>query len=227
MKVLLSRVLLVEDQPHAQEMLERLVRQACAQAEITACITVAHALAQLDRRCSLALIDLRLLDGSGLDVLRRLKQLHPDTPAIVTTMYSDDASIFAALQAGADGYLLKTQAPEQLLASLQSMTQGEVPLSPAIARRMMRFFRSAPGLGDPAPHGDTQEAIDIEGAGALTPRETEMLAAIGRGLSTQEAAAQMGIGYHTACGHVKAIYRKLGIGSRAQAAVEAQRRRLM
>ena len=182
----------------------------------------------MDRDWSLALIDLRLLDGSGLDVLRRFKQVHPDVPAIITTMYSDDASVFAALQAGADGYLLKTQAPEQLLSSLQSMAQGDVPLSPAIARRMMRFFRAEQNAKDdtaPAPLQDDVGDPD-ERAPALTPRETEMLAAIGRGLSTREAADQLGIAYHTASGYIKAIYRKLDIGSRAQAAVEAHRRRL-
>lgn len=219
-------VLLVEDQLDASELLERLVRQAYGEAEITVCITVSHALAQMDRGWSLALIDLRLLDGSGIDVLRRFKQAHPNVPAIVTTMYSDDASVFAALQAGADGYLLKTEPPEQLLTSLLSMAQGEVPLSPSIARRMMRFFRSAQGLDDEvAPMSAL--AGDGDRAQELTPRETEMLAAIGRGLSTQEAADQLGIGYHTACGYIKSIYRKLDIGSRAQAAVEAQRRRLM
>lgn len=214
-------VLLVEDQLDASDLLERLVRQAYGEADITTCITVSHALAQMDRRWSLALIDLRLLDGSGIDVLRRFKQVHPGVPAIVTTMYSDDASVFAALQAGADGYLLKTQPPGQLLAALQSMARGDVPLSPPIARRMMRFFRGEGAAAAP-PGSDRRDAPDV-----LTPRETEMLAAIGRGLSTQEAADQLGIGYHTASGYIKSIYRKLDIGSRAQAAVEAQRRRLM
>ena len=109
-----TTILLVEDQPDAQQMLESIVQQVYPGAVTTACATVAHALMQVGRPWSLALIDLRLLDGSGVDVLRAFKARHAEVPAVVTTMYSDDASVFGALQAGADGYLLKSEPPQML-----------------------------------------------------------------------------------------------------------------
>jgi DNA-binding NarL/FixJ family response regulator len=173
---------------------------------------------QVQRPWALALIDLRLLDGSGIDVLRAFKTHHAEVPAVVTTMFSDDASVFGALQAGADGYLLKSE-PEHMLAdALRRIGRGELPLSPAVARRVLRYFRTSPEA-DLLPPDDQAEA--------LTPRESDVLAAIGEGLSIQEAGDRLGITYHTTNGYIKSIYRKLGIKSRAQAATEAQRRGLL
>ncbi|MFN3375611.1 MAG: response regulator [Burkholderiaceae bacterium] len=213
-----TSVLLVEDQPDAQKMLESIVQQVYPAAVITACATVAHALMQVQRPWTLALIDLRLLDGSGIDVLRAFKTHHGEVPAVVTTMFSDDASVFGALQAGADGYLLKSEPAQTLADALRRIARGELPLSPAVARRVLRYFRSSPEA-DLLPPDQQAEA--------LTPRESEVLAAIGEGLSIQEAGDRLGITYHTTNGYIKSIYRKLGIKSRAQAATEAQRRGLL
>ena len=213
-----TTILLVEDQPDAQQMLESIVQQVYPGAVSTACATVAHALMQVDRPWSLALIDLRLLDGSGVDVLRAFKARHAQVPAVVTTMYSDDASVFGALQAGADGYLLKSEPPQMLADALRRIANEELPLSPAVARRVVRYFRASPGA-DLLPPDSSNEA--------LTPRETEVLAAIGEGLSIQETGDRLGITYYTTNGYIKSIYRKLGIKSRAQAATEAQRRGLL
>lgn len=213
-----TSVLLVEDQPDAQELLEHIVQQVYPGAATTACATVAHAIAQVDRPWSLALIDLRLLDGSGVDVLRAFKARHAEVPAVVTTLYSDDASVFGALQAGADGYLLKSEPAQALADALRRIANQELPLSPAVARRVLQYFRNGPSAD--------QRVLDAAGE-ALTPRETEVLAAIGEGLSIQETGDRLGITYYTANGYIKSIYRKLGIKSRAQAATEAQRRGLL
>jgi DNA-binding NarL/FixJ family response regulator len=215
---LVTSALLVEDQPDAQTMLESIVQQVYPGAVITACSTVAHALMQVQRPWTLALIDLRLLDGSGLEVLRAFKTHHAEVPAVVTTMFSDDASVFGALQAGADGYLLKSEPAHLLADALRRIGRGELPLSPAVARRVLQYFRTCPG-SDLLPSDDH--------AVALTPRESDVLAAIGEGLSIQEAGDRLGISYHTTNGYIKSIYRKLGIKSRAQAATEAQRRGLL
>ena len=92
-----TSVLLVEDQPDAQKMLEGIVQEVYPGAVATVCATVAHALMQVQRSWALALIDLRLLDGLGVDVLRAFKAHHPEVPAVVTTMYTDDASVIGAL----------------------------------------------------------------------------------------------------------------------------------
>jgi DNA-binding NarL/FixJ family response regulator len=207
--------LLVEDQPAAQAMLEALVQRVFGAIDIAKVATVSAALALLERPWHLVLIDLRLLDGSGLDVLRRLKAAAPDVPAVITTLHADDRSIFAALQAGADGYLLKTDTPDELARGLERIGRGEPPLSAAVARRVLAHFRDPRGGGERADQP------------ALTPRESEVLAAIGEGLSVDETGEHLGVAASTVRAHVKAIYRKLGIATRAEAALAARSRGLL
>jgi len=165
---------------------------------------------------ALALVDLVLPDGSGIDLLRQISDRGGDTRAVVVTIYADDGHLFDAIAAGACGYLLKDMGREDLVRYLLRLEEGETPLSPAIARRMLGYFRDQPRLAD------LQEPL-----AALTPRETEVLRLIGRGLRSGEAAKVMGVAEQTVAGYVKAIYRKLNICSRAEAALEAARRGLV
>lgn len=163
----------------------------------------------------LALVDLVLPDGSGVTLLRQLAERPGDTRAVVVTIYADDEHLFDAIAAGAGGYLLKDMGADDLVRYLRRLEEGETPLSPAIARRMLGYFRDRP------------RAPDLEPMAALTPRETEVLRLIGRGLRSGEAAKVMGVVEQTVAGYVKAIYRKLNICSRAEAALEAARRGLV
>ncbi|MFN7055991.1 LuxR C-terminal-related transcriptional regulator [Hyphomonas sp.] len=156
----------------------------------------------------LAMIDLGLPDGSGLDVLRRLKDLKPETVCIVTTIMGDDAWIVGALSAGANGYLLKDQPKDILTRQLQQIADGVPALSPSIARRIMDHFRLT---GPAAPEE------------SLTPRERDVLALIGRGMRNNEVARSLGLSDNTVAGYIKGIYRKLGISSRAEASWHATR----
>lgn len=212
------RILLVEDQSDALDLLHELVGAVFPGAQVTACRTVAHALMQLDRPWQIALVDLRLLDGTGLLVLKALKAAQADTQAIVTTLFHDDDAVFSALQAGADGYLLKSDPFPSLVSSLRRMTDGQPPLSAAVARRILKHYRS--GQFKTTAEAPAQAAV-------LTSRETQVLAAIGEGLSIAEVAERLCMAYHTTNDHIKAIYRKLGIRNRAQAATEAMRRGLL
>lgn len=171
--------------------------------------SVRAASASLTQPFDLALIDLGLPDGSGLDVLRLLRRGSPEAIAVVTTVMGDDASIVAALSAGADGYLLKESTPAVLARQLAQLSIGMPAISPAVARRIMEHFRLT---------GPTAE-IDAQ----LTERETEVLGLIARGLRNAEVAAEMGIAETTVAGYIKIVYRKLGIGSRAEAAWHANR----
>lgn len=165
----------------------------------------------------LALVDLALPDGHGVDFLRDLAERSGGaTRSVVVTIYADDAHLFDAIAAGAGGYLLKDMGREDLVRYLRRLEAGETPLSPAVARRMLDYFRARP-----AP------VAEVEPEAALTPRETEVLRLIGRGLRSGEAAKVMGVTELTVAGYVKAIYRKLNICSRAEAALEAQRRGLV
>jgi DNA-binding NarL/FixJ family response regulator len=161
-----------------------------------------------------AFVDLRLPDGLSIDWLSNLKRDHPKTVAIVTSLYDDDDLVFSALQAGADGYLLKGDGVENLTWALQKAISGVPPISPHIARKLMKQFR--PSVSDHKPH------VEV-----LTARELEVLSLIGGGLMIKQVAAQLNIGYHTVNDNIKAIYRKLNIRTRAQAASEAARRGLL
>jgi DNA-binding NarL/FixJ family response regulator len=206
--------LVVEDQAATREWLVGALDQAF-DIEIVAVEDLRSAQESLQWRTpDVVLVDIGLPDGSGVDLVRRLAREHPEAAAIVTTIFDDDAYLFDAIAAGAQGYLLKDQDTAAFIEALRRIERGEPPLSPSIARRMLEHFRAAP----PAP---------VEALEPLTPRETEVLALLGRGLRVGETARVLGISEHTVAGYVKTVYRKLNIASRAEAALEAARRGLV
>lgn len=158
----------------------------------------------------IALVDLGLPDGSGIELIRDLVNRHPACHVVVTTIYADDQHLFAALRAGAQGYLLKDQPREKTLQALRGITAGEPPLSASIARRLLRVFGGEAGQA---------EATEKR----LTPRETETLSLIAKGYKIAEVAASLGVSHHTAHEFIKSVYRKLKVSSRAEAALEATR----
>jgi len=165
----------------------------------------------------IALIDIGLPDGSGIDIVRELAKYPETFTPIVTTIYDDDQHLFDAIAAGAQGYLLKDQHPDTLIQYLHRIDKGEPPLSPSIARRMLEYFSQVrPLAAGPDPNPET-----------LTPREEDVLRLLGRGLRVNETARVLAIAPNTVTGYVKNIYRKLNISSRAEAAVEAVRRGLV
>lgn len=167
----------------------------------------------------LALVDLGLPDGSGVDLIREVSGSHPAAQLVVTTVYADDDHLMQAMAAGASSYLLKDRPAEEIVGLLRRIGGGEVALSPPMARRLIDQFRVHAGFM-------TAGSATVLQPEALTRRETEVLAIIGRGLTLPEAGGALGISSQTVASHVKAIYRKLGINSRAEAAMEAVRRKL-
>jgi len=163
--------------------------------------------------------------------LELLKELagYPAT-RIVTTLYSDDEHLFPALQCGADGYLLKEDRFEVLVEELQKIVRGQPPLSPAIARRLLTHFRSGEGAAfaqatqAPATPSVAPVALDHE---RLTPRESEVLTYLSKGFTIKEIAGLMGIKWFTVNDHIKSIYKKLNVSSRAEAAVLASKQGLV
>ena len=144
----------------------------------------------------LILCDLEVDDGCGLELLSELGR-YPATK-IATTLHSDDEHLFPALQCGADGYLLKEDRFEVLVEELQKIVRGQPPLSPAIARRLLAFFRQ----WDEAPEGEAP-------AGALTARELEVLTHLSKGFTLKEVARAMGIQWFAINDHIRAVYGKL------------------
>jgi DNA-binding NarL/FixJ family response regulator len=205
----MNAVLIVEDVAETRRWLGALVQQAFPGARLTEAATQRAGLAALRDSFDLALIDLGLPDGSGLEVLRALRAQQTGALCVVTTVMGDDASIVAALSSGADGYLLKEQPVEVLVRQLRQLSLGVPALSPAVARRIMEHFR----LTGPAAAPDAE----------LTARETEVLGLIGRGMRNSEVAQALTLAESTVAGYIKSIYRKLGISSRAEAAWHATR----
>lgn len=236
-----AHILILEDQPDAVALLARAVRASFGDVHLA----LAHDLAtvrkitapELQRHFDYALVDMRLPDGLSIEWLREFKLQQPTTVAIVTSLYDDDDLVFAALRAGADGYLLKGDGADHLEHALARLLQGEPPISPAIARKLMQQFRAPAGFAEVAVLTEPRSTADVPQTTsrtassskiqALSAREEDVLAAIGSGLMIKQVAAKLGISYHTVNDNIKAIYRKLGIHTRAQAASEASRLGLM
>ena len=243
------KVLIVEDNPVARSFLTRVVRESFSD---TLVITEAGDLETARRQIGplrddvpsldpfkLILVDLELPDGNGMELLAELGA-YPATK-IVTTLYSDDDHLFPALQCGADGYLLKEDRFEVLVEELQKIVRGQPPLSPAIARRLLTHFRQGPATAGGASNtGAVPLASGFQssrplpmGRGApldherLTPRESEVLTYLSKGFTIKEIANLMGIKWFTVNDHIKSIYKKLNVSSRAEAAVLASKQGLV
>ena len=209
----MKSILLLEDLAEIRAWLSQRVTSVFPTAQVTQCTRVRQALDRVEvHRFDLALVDLGLPDGSGVTVVERLRELQPEAHTVVVTIHDDDEHLFPALQAGAYGYILKEQARQQIEEQLLRLSQGEPPLSPSIARRVIRHFKEAP-LRTPAHLPKV----------LLTERETDVLLRVAKGFTLPEIAVQLGLSRHTIADYVKQIYRKLNISSRAEAALEAQR----
>lgn len=154
----------------------------------------------------LALIDLGLPDGSGVELIAELNHAAPRTLCVVASIFDDNQHLFPALRAGARGYVLKDQTQPQIIELLKGISEGNPPLSPAIARKMLGYFQP---VAEPA-HPQ------------LTARESDVLRCIAKGLTMVETARMLALSPHTVSGYVKDIYRKLNVSSRAEAALSAR-----
>ncbi len=235
------KVLIIEDNPVARSFLCRVVRESFSDAmEITEVGDLENARRQVaklggangDVGFKLILVDLELPDGNGMEFLTELNG--STAIKIVTTLYSDDDHLFPALQCGADGYLLKEDRFEVLVEELQKIVRGQPPLSPAIARRLLTHFRQGGESAPMAPNTGFQSSRPMPmGRGApldherLTPRESEVLTYLSKGFTIKEIANLMGIKWFTVNDHIKSIYKKLNVSSRAEAAVLASKQGLV
>ena len=211
----MNHILLLEDLSEIRAWLRQLVHQVFAQAQVTECARVQDALAVIPRqRFDLALVDLGLPDGSGVTVVEALRTQQPEAQSVIVTIHDDDEHLFPALQAGAFGYVLKEQARELFVDQLQRISQGEPPLSPSIARKVIAHFAKQQRR---VPQANAMPEVQ------LTERETEVLLRVAKGYTLPEIGVQLGLSRHTIADYVKQIYRKLNVSSRAEAALEAQR----
>jgi two-component system response regulator DegU len=166
-------------------------------------------------RPDVLVLDVNLPDLSGLEVMRRLGAQGDDPAVLILTVHDDRQTVFDLLESGADGYVLKDEAPEMLVKAVRAVAQGESWLSPAVATQVVhRATRQEPAPPDPQPV-------------PLTPRETEVLCLLAQGLDNAAIAERLVVTKRTIQNHVSHIYRKLGVSSRTQAALYAIRRGLV
>jgi DNA-binding NarL/FixJ family response regulator len=160
-----------------------------------------------------ALLDIGLPGISGIEGVRLLKERYPQLLFLMLTVYEDDGRIFDAICAGACGYLLKNTPPARLLESLKDVTAGGAPMSPEVARRVIELFREI----RPPEHADHH----------LTPIEARLLKLLVDGHNYKTAGVEVGMSVHAVSFHMRNIYEKLQVHSKAEAVAKALRHRIV
>lgn len=156
-------------------------------------------------RPDVVLMDINLPGISGIECTARLKEQLPQTQILMVTVHGDNERVFAALQAGASGYLLKRTRADELLEAITEVMRGGAPMTGEIARMVIASFRR------PAPAPD---------AARLTPREEEILALLTQGYSNKEIADRLSVSFDTVRTHLRHVYEKLHVRSRTEAATK-------
>ena len=203
------RVALVEDDAGTCANLARMVATDPACHVVGSFRTEREAIEGVVRlRPNVVLVDVNLPDGTGVEAVRRLAPLLPDTEFVMLTIYQDGDVLFSALSAGAHGYLIKPVRAEELLGAIHDVLEGGAPMSNVVARKIVRSFESDRSLPPPE---------------SLAPREREVLELLASGAMYKQVASKLDISLNTVLTHIRRIYKKLHVNSR-HAAVERYRR---
>ena len=206
-----ARLALIEDDPGIRSHFAEIVASMADVRLVGSAGSVAEVAALLPLQPDLWLVDIGLPDGSGLDLIPRLKTANV-ARVLVITSFGDRQTVVRAIAAGADGYLLKDSSSEAITEGIRVTLDGGAPISAAAAVYLLERLREAPPP-TPAPLNPDEAA--------LTAREIELLHCFAIGQSYKEAARTLGISPHTVGNHVKSVYRKLEVHSRAEAIYEA------
>lgn len=209
-----ANVLIVDDHPLFREGLRKLLSalpdvKVCAEAGSGE--EAIDLVEQLDAEgaVDLVIMDLNLPDMSGVEATRRLTGQRPDLGVLVVTMFDDDGSVFAAVRAGARGYLVKNAPPDEVTHAVRAVARGEAVFGAALARRLVSWFGTN-------QHGAKQPFRD------LTPRQRQVLDLLAAGLSNQVIANRLGVSLKTVRNQVSNVFIKLQVEDRAQAIIRAR-----
>jgi DNA-binding NarL/FixJ family response regulator len=205
------RVLLVEDHPMFRDGLARML-ETVEDVEVVGEAGTGEEAVQLAEQLkpTIILMDLNLPKMSGIEATKQIIRKQPTIGILVLTMYDDDSSVFAAMRAGARGYLLKEANRNEIIRAIQAVGDGEAIFSPSIARRMMYYFEAK----------SKQAQVDV--FPQLTEREREVLDHIARGENNAEIARVLGLNQKTVRNHVSNILSKLHASDRAHAIIMAR-----
>jgi DNA-binding NarL/FixJ family response regulator len=207
-------VALVEDDPGMRERFERVIAAEPSLRLAFGASTAGELLTWFaSHPVDVLLVDLGLPDRSGLEVIRRCRDLQPACAMMVLTIFGDEVNMLRAFEAGAGGYLLKDGTEADLAAHVLSLHAGGSPMSPIIARQLLVQWQARPA---------SATAEVAPGREALSPRETEVLGLVARGFTYAETAQRMGILLSTVQSHVRNIYGKLDVHNKTEAVFEAR-----
>ena len=217
-----TRLYLIEDDPSILQF----VQQALLLRPHWRLLGQAGSLAQarqdaLSCQADVFLVDLGLPDGRGEEALRLLARHQPDAELLVFTVFGEESRLVGALEAGATGYVLKGCSAEELIDAIEQIQDGGAPISPLLARLLLKQFRSAQALQSGQPPGQPADEV------MLSDRETEVLQLVAKGYVNKEIAQKLGISPTTVGTHIKNLYRKLSVHSRVQVVRVAQERGLL
>ena len=159
-------------------------------------------------RPDVAVLDIQMPHASGIEVTRWIRANHPDVGVLVLTAYDDDPYVMAVLQAGANGYVLKTASPTEIVQAVRDVNDGKSALDPVVAQKLMH-------------HVSGQRPSQSSEYEALTDRELEVLILAGKGYTNKAIGIQLGISDRTVQGHLAKTYSKLQAGSRTEAVMRA------
>ena len=207
------RVILADDHAVVRQGIARFLEEDPAIDVVAEASDGAEAVRLVDEhRPDVAVLDIRMPDVTGVEATRRIKENVPDTYVLILTAYDDDPYVFALLEAGADGYVLKTASADELVAAVHTVHRGQSALSPEVASKVVQ---QATG-GRPAGAADQVEP--------LTPREIDVLRLVAEGMTNRAAGRELGISHRTVQGHLASIYDKLQVNSRTEAVTKALKR---
>jgi DNA-binding NarL/FixJ family response regulator len=217
--------MVVEDDPAFLARFCRIVAQSEQLSLLAAVGDLTSARRALERQApDILLTDLGLPDGSGIELIRETAARHPATDIMVITVFGDEQHVIASIEAGATGYMLKDSLPQEFLSLIDQLRAGGSPISPIIARQLLRRMRPASTV---MPSATSYVIREPQPDCALSRRESEVLGLIAKGFNFAEIARLMDISTHTITAHVKKIYQKLAVHSRGEAVYEATRMGLL
>jgi DNA-binding NarL/FixJ family response regulator len=209
------KILVVDDHKLFREGLTALLHAAPQTAVVGEAATGAEAIAQAKAVApDVILMDIQMPDMNGIDATRRILAGNPHVGVVMLTMLEDDDSLFAAMCAGARGYILKGADKAEVLRTVTAVAEGQALFGPAIAGRIMRFFQAGSRFA-----GSSSPAEPFPN---LTEREREVLALIAQGKSNSDIANMLVISPKTARNHITSIFSKLQVTDRAEAIVKAR-----
>jgi DNA-binding NarL/FixJ family response regulator len=206
------RVVIADDHPLYRDGLRALI-EAMPDAELVGEASTGNEAVALAIRLrpEVVLMDIQLPGRNGIEATRAIADQAPDVAVLVLTMFEDDDSVFAAMRAGARGYLLKGADQEELMQAIASVARGQAIFGPGVARRVIAFFASSPS-----------RARGAQPFPELTDREHEVLELIAQGRANAAIAQRLGIAEKTVRNHVSIVFNKLQVVDRAQAIVRAR-----